>query len=877
MEWIALYKKIVLLFLLLFLIGNAFAFTTNFDDDFSSGNYTNNWTVIQGGGFSVAGEVLQHDSGTSNTGGQEIRTTDADFNGTVNWNDWEFSFKQKTNVFDPANGEQIVIMDSSSTTVFILRWNSSDYKLRLNIVGVGDVITSTDVFSSTGTWYDVKLTKIDTNMILYVDDVYQGSYTYSGYKDMNKISWSANWGVGIGGTPYRGLKFRDDFLLKSNVFIGSPFSISINEPSTGDQVVGTTDLNVTVTDRNQSLTPMLKVYYSATAGNYDNLIYSDTNLWDGVGFVCDSYDFSIAQNCVYQWDTTSVADGNYFIDANIYNADYNTLASGGEFEINNNQIDANFDWVLEETNSRIYLYDTTISNNVTLNDWDWYADGIKKSDLNAYYQGTQANQDLNICLYVAGIGLDSITYSDYICQSVRTWDTITPTIDVNIDTDAFGFVTDFGVDYNMACYDNFTPIQYDVNYTYNGTTTNIYSSSDANASIHSGSLDLNIGQSVYLTFTCTDSYGNFVTTDSNQFYALQFYLIDEDTGEYFDLNNVVTARAFTYDGTHEYDFKDTNTVTKNFFSDSQVVQFEFVYDDLSQTRIHRDIDFRYAPDENIPVCVAEPQTFYEQRFLSKSTQAVLLKNTFANCYNMIATTKDLYGTKLMARAFTVNKPYTYASTAGTTIAYIDGSKESEIDLDVLKYNTTTYELDILGTSIGFAPVFNSTTGEYDANVVRWFYQDLSGVSTRTTLGVYKNNVLLWSYTETSDPNEFQTTMYYGDLNLTVDDFLVIKVTKTTTEGSVTVERTFTLSGTQFSGVINEVVAVVLAMILLVFGLTITSYKQTFGWFGLLIEGMALIILALAPWYWYIQFLIGITIILMVFTALVAKQETGGII
>ena len=544
-------------------------------------------------------------------------------------------------------------------------------------------------------------------------------------------------------------------------------------------------------------------------------------------------------------------------------------------------ITTDFNYVLDEDNSQIDFYDATTDTNadahVVLDDWNWFINGTKISDDQNFAYNTQANQDLNVCLGSSGI-FDGNRYTDFYCNpNVYSWDTITPTIDVNIDTDAFGFVTDFGVDYNMACYDNFTPIQYDVNYTYNGTTTNIYSSSDANASIHSGSLDLNIGQSVYLTFTCTDSYGNFVTTDSNQFYALQFYLIDEDTGEYFDLNNVVTARAFTYDGTHEYDFKDTNTVTKNFFSDSQVVQFEFVYDDLSQTRIHRDIDFRYAPDENIPVCVAEPQTFYEQRFLSKSTQAVLLKNTFANCYNMIATTKDLYGTKLMARAFTVNKPYTYASTAGTTIAYIDGSKESEIDLDVLRYNTTTYELDILGTSIGFAPVFNSTTGEYDANVVRWFYQDLSGVSTRTTLGVYKNNVLLWSYTETSDPNEFQTTMYYGDLNLTVDDFLVIKVTKTTTEGSVTVERTFTLSGTQFSGVINEVVAVVLAMILLVFGLTITSYKQTFGWFGLLIEGMALIILALAPWYWYIQFLIGITIILMVFTALVAKQETGGII
>ena len=562
----------------------------------------------------------------------------------------------------------------------------------------------------------------------------------------------------------------------------------------------------------------------------------------------------------------------------LYTSESSTLLSfGTQEEYNDPYINADFNWSIDRTNSRIILTDNSTDRNVTINTWQWKVDGTNKSTDQNYNHGTQANLDLNICLTVSGLGIDGNTYSDSTCQDIQTWDTITPTMDLNIDTDAFGFVTDFGIDYNLICYDNFSPINYLITWTDNGTTHTLYDSDDANATLYSGNLDLNAGQKATLTFTCTDDYNNFVTRDSNTIYALQFYLIDEDTAETFDLNNVVTARAYTYNGLNVYDFKDTNTTTKYFFSDSTVVQFEFTYDDLSATKLSRDIDFQYAPDTNIPVCVAEPQTFYEQRFLSKSTEIVILKNTFANCYNMISTTKDLYGTKLMARAFTINKPYTYASTAGTTIAYIDGSKESEIDLDILRYNQTTYELDILGTSISFAPVFNESTGEYDSNTVRWYYQDLSAVSTTTILQVYKGNDLLWTYTEVDDPNDFEATMFYGDLNLTTTDLLTIKITKTTTSGTTVVERTFSLNGVQYAGVLNPMFAVIIAIILLVFGLTITSYKQTFGWFGLMIEGIALIVLALAPWYWYITFLIGIVLILMIFTGLVAKQETGGII
>jgi len=574
-------------------------------------------------------------------------------------------------------------------------------------------------------------------------------------------------------------------------------------------------------------------------------------------------------------------DRNYWVDAF---PNYITYSGAGDHNIqyfstdnadNNESIKTSyfphFTYTTDQANSRIRLLSIPIYNNENITSWAWTVNGTLlsgTSDQNRYYS-TQANLDLNVC-----VNLNS-TYS--YCQSVETWDTITPTMDLAIDTDDFGFVTDFGIDYNFTCYDNFSLINYLITWNNNGTTTTLYDSNDTNSTLVSDTFDINSGQQATLTFTCTDSYGNFVTQDSNTIYAIQFNLIDEDTADTFDLNNVVTARAFTYGGLHVYDFKDTDDTTKYFFSDSTVVQFEFTYDDLSATRIHRDFDFQYAPDENIAVCVAQPQAFYEQRFLSKSSEIVLLKNTFANCYNMIATTKDLYGTKLMARAFTINKPYTYANSASNTVAFIDGSKESEIDLDVLRYNTTTYELDILGTSITFAPIFNSSTGTYTSDTVRWYYENLSGVSTKTVLELYKDNVLLWSYTELDDPNDFEATMYYGDLDINITDLLVIKITKTTSDGETTLERTFSLNGTQYTGLINEVVAVIIAMILLIFGLTITSYKNTFGWFGILIEAIALIVLALAPWYWYIIFLQGIVLIMIIFTAVVARQETGGII
>jgi hypothetical protein len=59
------------------------------------------------------------------------------------------------------------------------------------------------------------------------------------------------------------------------------------------------------------------IYYSSTPGAFENLII-DANAMGGAGTCTDS-DLNVATSntCSYTWNTTGVADGNYYIDINI--------------------------------------------------------------------------------------------------------------------------------------------------------------------------------------------------------------------------------------------------------------------------------------------------------------------------------------------------------------------------------------------------------------------------------------------------------------------------------------------------------------------------------------------------------------------------------
>ncbi len=558
----------------------------------------------------------------------------------------------------------------------------------------------------------------------------------------------------------------------------------------------------------------------------------------------------------------------------LFNSESNTLLSFGSQEEDANiySVTADFNWSIDIPNSQVLLTDTSTDQNVTINAWTWQVDGTTKATTQNYNHSTNANLDLNICLTASGTGIDTNTYTDTLCQNVETWDTEQPTIDVNINPNSFGFVSDFGIDYNMICYDNFSPINYKIVWT-NGTTTTLYDSDDANASLLSDTFDLNAGQSAILTFSCTDDYNNLATFTSPQYYALQFNLINEDTGEPFDMNKLTSAIAFTYDGNYVSDLKDANIITENFFSPTDVIRFDFVYPDEASTEISREVDFDYIDDNNIGICVAEYQQFYLYRFLSTSIKPIVLYNDYAKCYNLASTTKFLYNTYYSNTAYTINKPYylyTYSELfVKSLLALLDGSNNTEINLDILAFNQIEYEYsttsDLL--SVGF-----STN---DANTIQLnFYSADEYDSVKIT--VYKDDVSIWSYTETTDTNNFTINFYYGDLDVNKDDLLKAIATMTNGDTVTTIEKWFTTEAEVYQGVLDGFVAMLISAFIMFFGVTMVAYRFAMGWFGLIISFISIGILALAPYSETTLFLMGIYLIIGLFIGVVGKQQNLGV-
>ena len=81
----------------------------------------------------------------------------------------------------------------------------------------------------------------------------------------------------------------------------------------------------------------IDIYYSSAQYSFTTAIVSDGNLFDSSIFSCEDYNFSDTTRCTYSWDTTAIADGNYFIDLNVFDdSDVNAVdSSDASFIVDN--------------------------------------------------------------------------------------------------------------------------------------------------------------------------------------------------------------------------------------------------------------------------------------------------------------------------------------------------------------------------------------------------------------------------------------------------------------------------------------------------------------------------------------------------------------
>jgi hypothetical protein len=546
------------------------------------------------------------------------------------------------------------------------------------------------------------------------------------------------------------------------------------------------------------------------------------------------------------------------------NADNNEAIKTSQFPI--------FSYTNEQSQSRVKLTGASIFNGYTVTSWQYQVNGTPLSGTNDQikYYSTQANLDLNVCL--------TTNSTDTYCHSVLTWDTIDPTIDANISTAGFGFTTNFDVNYNMTCSDNFPTINYKIVWNNGGVLTTIYDQSNPIDTLVSGTLDLNAGQEATLTFTCTDASNNTATYTSDPVYALLFRLINEDNGLQLTPTQIGTdfniARVYTFDGEYSFNFKDTNATTVNFFSPTEDLWFEFGYKDSSQTKLNRQINFGLIDDQNIGVCVPLFQTFYQQRFVANSSKSIVVKNNVSDCYSVSGTLQFAYDTGYSITTYFIPKPYylyTFIDGVKTYLALIDGGVPTQYNIDAIIFSRTGFNIVAGVDTVGFMPLLNSQ-GVYDTNTVQIYYVSDKNDNTKLDLSIKKaDGTIIWTYTETIEPNELLVNFYWGGLDVNLDEILTLVVTTTNPRGTQTSNYYFTLYGTGFQNTVSNEWAAIIAVLFFLFGITLVAYDKALGLFGIIMGIVALFFLSYASGAWWVSLLSAAFVIIIAYIFLISRK------
>jgi len=437
-----------------------------------------------------------------------------------------------------------------------------------------------------------------------------------------------------------------------------------------------------------------------------------------------------------------------------------------------------------------------------------------------------------------------------------------PTIVLNISLNNTGFVNST-LNTTAYCYDNLAPLL-TYNLTFNKTelafgnfTNNTYIS------------NVTVGNDGYngLTLQCSDFFNRRNLTYTQVLYNKILQLIDEKTNSLFDVRNITSAAVYFDDNSTYYDFWDENSTQINFTSfGNEKLRFVFGYED--GTLITRYIDVSLVPND-LRVCAnKEHTTHYEQLIISASEKQAVLKNIYSNCYVVADYTRFAYQDSYVLKAYTIDALYylyTYINSIQTFLASLDGSIATYINLDVLEFSKTAYEIDIITDALS---VVKTSTG-----LIEIFYLNVAKDNTDASLSIVNmdNNQNVFSYSEFEDFNNFTIYFDYTTLsNISNSTVFRIDLTATTTDGTSNTVKYFDIGGN--SGFMNSKVAMTMAIILTLIGFTLTISRLSFSWFGVLFNFSSIAVLTFAVTTWYGKWFMAINIILIIYTFIVISKQ-----
>lgn len=559
--------------------------------------------------------------------------------------------------------------------------------------------------------------------------------------------------------------------------------------------------------------------------------------------------------------------------------------------------DTNYDVKItyRDGNASVYLNNVYSGSayNATIRDLNWFilanytpSGGDANAvwdDINIVsFKGNQIDKNVNnkdfnststVCLTGTN-NFGSTTTCKEVSLSPWTEEPVITVFDLN-KTNGFG-ITDQNAHLILNCDSNAPQVNYQV--TWNGTIV-----LDQNLLPQQRYLPVTIvnGKNTG-TFTCTasNSFSDSETKAFNSYYV-EFQLVQEKTGvplvTYADFNRL---RITAYDFNKFFDFNSASG-NKVIFSSltNDTLRLDINY--LNSLSTSKEFNLKIlVPDANVKICVAQPyEQLYQQVFTSSSnTDGVILRQTFTDCYALADYTKYTQSSLYAAITTTIEGPYYLQFYDGNTkvmLTNIDGASAGAYNLQTLSLNQTKYSVDLVLDTLTVSPKVNVYTGVYDENVVQIFYYSPRGINESVTFRIYLGSTLLWSYTETNSPNRLLFDWDYSAYGLSDSNTMKIIVEKTSTLGDVNSKTYyFTLGGQVFSGTLDATVAAMIAILLIIFGLTFVSNQLAFGWFGMIVLLGGIFILALAPAFWWVTLLQFVFFIIIVWIALQNNNIPG---
>jgi len=591
----------------------------------------------------------------------------------------------------------------------------------------------------------------------------------------------------------------------------------------------------------------LKFQSTYTSDNTRWYCRNESEEWDFVYYTSNPFSRVYEEGIYWKFNNLS----------NKLNTTYlNYVESEGDYYTNNLTIIISM--LCEEgLNISANLYIDNIDQNQTIN---ISCNGSTQNYTSKIYYDVEGSHDIAFYLN----GSSNPLNNQFIGNDTFIWDFTPPTAILNYSTSGGFNITNFNI--SLICTDNLAT---NLNYNFLLNNITLFNGSLANGTVLFNDTKYIDGLN-NLTGICSDILYDTRTESLFTSYTKILALIDERENTLFDVENISSVRVYLDDNSTFYDFKENNNSQINFSTISNTkLRFELVY--YNEDIVTRYIDINLLEDENIRVCAnKEGIPYYEQLILSATQSQARLKSIYSNCYVAADYTRFAYQEAYVLKAYTIDTLYyltTYDPDTGefTILSSLDGSISAYINIDALEFKKDGFDLDIISDALSVNKISDT-----EMAIV---YKNLGETNTALLLNITRLDTDTQIFTSSSFANKDNFSMLFNFAtltNVTNATLFQIDLTKTNALGTETIKRYFDTNAKV--SILKKAFALTLAILLTIFGLTITVTRLAFSWFGIFTMFAAIIVLSLAPYAWYILFMQVINFIILVYIIIIMTNK-----